>query len=162
MADQHRLGGSTQQEYSRYSWYSTRRQDVEIDEPKIQKGLLQNGKVLEFVHDRTALIHKNLLPEAIMVNAKFGIWKMYFSTTVWNTHRQEPLGGFQILQYFVWEHLNLQRKRRNPALPLRVLLTMISALRNALLLMLQQMILQQLLSRLKMCVMLKSLKLDND
>ncbi|KAL7267911.1 hypothetical protein RUND412_009486, partial [Rhizina undulata] len=71
MADQHRLGGSTQQEYSRYSWYSTRRQDVEIDEPKIQKGLLQNGKVLEFVHDRTALIHKNLLPEAIMINAKF-------------------------------------------------------------------------------------------
>ncbi|KAL7266948.1 Protein kinase domain-containing protein ppk32 [Rhizina undulata] len=52
-----------------------RRRDVEIDELEIQKGLLQIGKALEFLHESAALIHGNLTPEAIMVNAKSD-WKL--------------------------------------------------------------------------------------
>lgn len=47
-----------------------RRREVEIDELEIQKGLLQIGKGLEFLHESAALIHGNLTPESIMVNAK--------------------------------------------------------------------------------------------
>lgn len=50
-------------------------QDVEIDELEIQKGLLQVAKGLEFLHDSAKLVHGNLNPEAIMVNAKSD-WKI--------------------------------------------------------------------------------------
>jgi SCY1-like protein 2 len=49
-----------------------RRREVEIDELEIQKGLLQIGKGLEFLHESAALIHGNLTPDSIMVNAKVG------------------------------------------------------------------------------------------
>jgi len=47
-----------------------RRREVEIDELEIQKGLLQVGKALEFLHESANLIHGNLTPDAVMVNAK--------------------------------------------------------------------------------------------
>ena len=47
-----------------------RRREVEIDELEIQKGLLQIGKGLEFLHESAGLLHGNLTPEAIYVNAK--------------------------------------------------------------------------------------------
>lgn len=47
-----------------------RRREVEIDELEIQKGLLQIGKGLEFLHESAKLVHANLTPEAIFVNAK--------------------------------------------------------------------------------------------
>jgi SCY1-like protein 2 len=47
-----------------------RRREVEIDELEIQKGLLQIGKGLEFLHESAGLIHGNLTPEAVYVNAK--------------------------------------------------------------------------------------------
>lgn len=49
-----------------------KRREVEIDELEIQKGLLQIGKGLEFLHESAALIHGNLTPDSIMVNAKVG------------------------------------------------------------------------------------------
>lgn len=49
-----------------------RRGEVEIDELEIQKGLLQIGKALEFLHESAALVHGNITPEAVMVNAKVG------------------------------------------------------------------------------------------
>ncbi|KAK3720372.1 Protein kinase domain-containing protein ppk32 [Vermiconidia calcicola] len=52
-----------------------RRRELEIDELEIQKGLLQLGKGLEFLHESAALVHANLTPEAILVNAK-GDWKI--------------------------------------------------------------------------------------
>jgi SCY1-like protein 2 len=55
-----------------------RRREVEIDELEIQKGLLQIGKALEFLHEQANLIHGNLTPEAVMVNAKVGLpFKLY-------------------------------------------------------------------------------------
>ena len=47
-----------------------RRREVEIDELEIQKGLLQVGKGLEFLHESAGLVHSNLTPEAIMINSK--------------------------------------------------------------------------------------------
>ncbi|KAH0562111.1 hypothetical protein GP486_003187 [Trichoglossum hirsutum] len=52
-----------------------RRREVEIDELEIQKGLLQIGKGLEFLHESAGLVHGNLTPEAIYVNAKSD-WKI--------------------------------------------------------------------------------------
>lgn len=50
-------------------------QDIEIDELEIQKGLLQVAKGLEFLHDSAKLVHGNLTPDAIMINAKSD-WKI--------------------------------------------------------------------------------------
>ncbi|KAJ6107963.1 hypothetical protein N7523_009286 [Penicillium sp. IBT 18751x] len=52
-----------------------RRQDFEIDELEIQKGLLQVAKGLEFLHESAGLVHGNLNPEAIYINAKSD-WKI--------------------------------------------------------------------------------------
>ena len=52
-----------------------KRRELEIDELEIQKGLLQLGKGLEFLHESAGLVHANLSPEAVMVNAK-GDWKI--------------------------------------------------------------------------------------
>ena len=42
----------------------------ELDETEIQKGLLQIGKALQFLHESAKLVHSNLTPDAIIVNAK--------------------------------------------------------------------------------------------
>ncbi|CAG8891299.1 unnamed protein product [Penicillium egyptiacum] len=52
-----------------------RRRDMEIDELEIQKGLLQVAKGLEFLHESAGLVHGNLNPEAIYINAKSD-WKI--------------------------------------------------------------------------------------
>jgi SCY1-like protein 2 len=49
-----------------------RRRELEIDELEIQKGLLQIAKGLEFLHESAGLVHANLTPDAIFVNAKVG------------------------------------------------------------------------------------------
>ncbi|KAF2486835.1 kinase-like domain-containing protein, partial [Neohortaea acidophila] len=54
---------------------STQPREFEIDELEIQKGLLQLAKGLEFLHESAGLVHANLTPEAILVNAK-GDWKI--------------------------------------------------------------------------------------
>jgi len=43
---------------------------MELDEIEIQKGLLQIGKALQFLHESAKLVHSNLTPDAIIVNAK--------------------------------------------------------------------------------------------
>src|ERR1700722_18252754 len=53
-----------------------RRREIEIDELEIQKGLLQIGKGLEFLHESAGLVHGNLTPNAIFINAKVGSIKM--------------------------------------------------------------------------------------
>ncbi|KAI0155266.1 ARM repeat-containing protein [Xylariaceae sp. FL1272] len=52
-----------------------RRGEVEIDELEIQKGLLQVSKALEFLHEHAGLIHGNLTPDSILINAKSD-WKI--------------------------------------------------------------------------------------
>ncbi|KAF7560578.1 hypothetical protein G7046_g3570 [Stylonectria norvegica] len=47
-----------------------RRRELEIDELEIQKGLLQISKALEFLHENAGLVHGNLTPAAILINAK--------------------------------------------------------------------------------------------
>ncbi|KAK8053485.1 hypothetical protein PG996_012786 [Apiospora saccharicola] len=76
--DQERAGGVG----GRSSRYVTeeadgtrRRRELEIDELEIQKGLLQVSKALEFLHENAGLVHGNLTPDAILVNAKSD-WKI--------------------------------------------------------------------------------------
>ncbi|KAF1944518.1 hypothetical protein EJ02DRAFT_501404 [Clathrospora elynae] len=52
-----------------------RRRELEIDELEIQKGLLQIAKGLEFLHESAGLVHANLTPDAIFINAKSD-WKI--------------------------------------------------------------------------------------
>jgi SCY1-like protein 2 len=49
--------------------------EVELDELEVQKGLLQVAKGLEFLHDSAKLVHGNLTPDAVFVNAKSD-WKI--------------------------------------------------------------------------------------
>ncbi|ETI22427.1 hypothetical protein G647_06502 [Cladophialophora carrionii CBS 160.54] len=50
-------------------------QEIDMDELEIQKGLLQVAKGLEFLHDSAKLVHGNLNPDAIIINAKSD-WKI--------------------------------------------------------------------------------------
>lgn len=52
-----------------------RRRELEIDELEIQKGLLQVAKGLEFLHESAGLVHGNINPDAIYINAKSD-WKI--------------------------------------------------------------------------------------
>ncbi|KAK4119308.1 ARM repeat-containing protein [Parathielavia appendiculata] len=52
-----------------------RRRELEIDELEIQKGLLQVSKALEFLHENAGLVHGNLTPDSILINAKSD-WKL--------------------------------------------------------------------------------------
>ena len=47
-----------------------RRRELEIDELEIQKGVLQISKALEFLHENAGLVHGNLTPDAVLINAK--------------------------------------------------------------------------------------------
>lgn len=50
-------------------------QDLELDEVEVQKGLSQLGKGLQFLHESAKLVHGNLTPDAVLINAK-GDWKL--------------------------------------------------------------------------------------
>ncbi|KAH7013463.1 kinase-like domain-containing protein [Ilyonectria destructans] len=52
-----------------------RRRELEIDELEIQKGLLQISKALEFLHENAGLVHGNITPDAVLINAKSD-WKL--------------------------------------------------------------------------------------
>ncbi|EEP80787.1 conserved hypothetical protein [Uncinocarpus reesii 1704] len=54
---------------------SRSRRDIDMDELEIQKGLLQIGKGLEFLHESAGLVHGNLTPDAIYINSKSD-WKI--------------------------------------------------------------------------------------
>lgn len=45
-------------------------EDLELDEVEIQKGLSQIGKGLQFLHESAKLVHGNLTPDSIIINAK--------------------------------------------------------------------------------------------
>lgn len=66
------VGGRSSRYVTEDSEGGRRRRELEIDELEIQKGLLQVSKGLEFLHDMAGLVHGNLTPDAIFVNAKVG------------------------------------------------------------------------------------------
>ena len=51
------------------------REDLELDEVEIQRGLLQVAQALQFLHESAKLVHGNVTPDAIVRNAK-GDWKL--------------------------------------------------------------------------------------
>ncbi|GAC96470.1 likely protein kinase [Pseudozyma hubeiensis SY62] len=68
---------------------SDHRQDVQLDEVEIQKGLLQVARGLEFLHT-AKMVHQNLSTESIMINAK-GDWKLAGFSFL--TPLEQPGGG---------------------------------------------------------------------
>ncbi|KAJ4380679.1 Protein kinase domain-containing protein ppk32 [Didymella sp. IMI 355093] len=81
-----------------------RRRELEIDELEIQKGLLQISKGLEFLHESAGLVHANLTPEAVFINAKSD-WKISglgFSTPPENSTKPTsvtPISLSEVLNY---------------------------------------------------------------
>ncbi|KAJ9151348.1 Protein kinase domain-containing protein ppk32 [Pleurostoma richardsiae] len=69
------VGGRSSRYVTEDSDGTRRRRELEIDELEIQKGLLQVSKALEFLHDNAGLVHGNLTPEGILINAKSD-WKV--------------------------------------------------------------------------------------
>jgi SCY1-like protein 2 len=67
--------GRTSSRYGGDEIRTKRQQDLELDELEIQKGFLQVAKGLEFLHDSARLVHGNLTPDAIFINAKSD-WKI--------------------------------------------------------------------------------------
>ncbi|KAK7992200.1 Clathrin-coated vesicle protein [Apiospora saccharicola] len=91
--DQERAGGVG----GRSSRYVTeeadgtrRRRELEIDELEIQKGLLQVSKALEFLHENAGLVHGNLTPDAILVNAKMALPNQLHLSEVLNLDPRLP------------------------------------------------------------------------
>lgn len=64
------VGGRSSRYVIEESDGTRRRRELEIDELEIQKGLLQLGKGLEFLHESAQLVHGNLTPDAVFINAK--------------------------------------------------------------------------------------------
>ncbi|EFQ93302.1 hypothetical protein PTT_09355 [Pyrenophora teres f. teres 0-1] len=81
-----------------------RRRELEIDELEIQKGLLQIAKGLEFLHESAGLVHANLTPDAVFINAKSD-WKISglgFSTPPENSTKPTsvtPISLSEVLNY---------------------------------------------------------------
>ncbi|KAG9233025.1 hypothetical protein BJ875DRAFT_535591 [Amylocarpus encephaloides] len=69
------VGGRSSRYVTEDSEGGRKRRELEIDELEIQKGLLQVSKALEFLHDNAGLVHGNLTPDAVFINAKSD-WKI--------------------------------------------------------------------------------------
>ncbi|KAI1777308.1 ARM repeat-containing protein [Hypoxylon cercidicola] len=69
------VGGRSSRYVTEDSDGTRRRRELEIDELEIQKGLLQISKALEFLHENAGLVHANLTPDAVLINAKSD-WKV--------------------------------------------------------------------------------------
>ena len=74
-------GGGTSRYVTEDADGNRRRRELEIDELEIQKGLLQVSKALEFLHDNAGLVHGNLTPDAILINAKASARLAHLATT---------------------------------------------------------------------------------
>lgn len=69
------VGGRPSRYVTEDSEGGRKRRELEIDELEIQKGLEQISRALEFLHDNAGLVHGNLTPDAVFVNAKSD-WKI--------------------------------------------------------------------------------------
>ncbi|KAH0368854.1 kinase-like protein, partial [Aureobasidium melanogenum] len=75
--------------------------ELELDELEIQKGLLQIAKGLDFLHQSAKLVHANLTPDAIFVNAKSD-WKisgLAFSTPFSDSVSSPSLSLSEVLNH---------------------------------------------------------------
>ncbi|KAF5134591.1 Protein kinase domain-containing protein ppk32 [Metarhizium anisopliae] len=73
--DQERSGGRSSRFVTEDASGVKKRREIEIDELEIQKGLLQVSQALEFLHENAGLVHCNLTPDAVLINAKSD-WKI--------------------------------------------------------------------------------------
>lgn len=61
---------SSAQRRGRDQHRSKEEEELELDEVEIQKGMSQLGKGLQFLHESVKLVHGNLTPESVIINAK--------------------------------------------------------------------------------------------
>jgi SCY1-like protein 2 len=86
-----------------------RRRELEIDELEIQKGLLQIAKGLEFLHESAGLVHANLTPDAVFINAKVGTIMLFTRFELPADHCDSLIG-----KYPAWAS---RRRQRTPPSP---------------------------------------------
>ncbi|XP_060525011.1 SCY1-like protein 2 [Cylas formicarius] len=73
--------------------------DYKFFELEIKYGLLQVGEGLAFLHNDCKLIHKNICPESIVINAS-GVWKIFgFDYCVINTNPPNEAPRYPFLSY---------------------------------------------------------------
>ncbi|CZR67891.1 related to bovine rhodopsin kinase and to YGR052w [Phialocephala subalpina] len=93
------VGGRPSRYVTEDSEGGRRRRELEIDELEIQKGLEQISKALEFLHDNAGLVHGNLTPDAVFVNAKSD-WKisgLSFSSPPEGSTKAEGGGNWKLM-----------------------------------------------------------------
>jgi SCY1-like protein 2 len=73
--EQERSGGRSSRYVVEDSDGTRGRRELELDELELQRGMMSIAKGLEFLHESAGLVHANLTPDAVMVNAK-GDWKL--------------------------------------------------------------------------------------
>jgi len=66
--------------------------EIDLDEVEIQKGTLQIAKALIFLHQQAKMVHLNITPDAILVNAK--VRPPYLSFQPELTYR--AIGNYQV------------------------------------------------------------------
>jgi len=66
--------------------------EIDLDEVEIQKGTLQIAKALIFLHQQAKMVHLNITPDAILVNAKVRL--PYLSFQLELTYR--AIGNYQV------------------------------------------------------------------
>lgn len=74
------IGGRSSRYVTEDSDGNRRRREIEIDELEIQKGLLQVSKALEFLHENAGLVHGNLTPDCVLINAKVSCCVLPFAS----------------------------------------------------------------------------------
>lgn len=60
--------------------------EIDLDEVEIQKGTLQIARALTFLHQQAKMVHLNISPEAILINAKVSheTWEIHGLRADWS------------------------------------------------------------------------------
>ena len=74
--------------------------EVDLDEVEIQKGTLQIAKGLSFLHQQAKLVHLNIAPSSILINAKVGPYRHRTGYNTADTRLRS--GGLEI----IWAELD--------------------------------------------------------
>lgn len=110
------IGGRSSRYVTEDSEGGRRRKEVEIDELEIQKGLLQISKALEFLHDNAGLVHGNLTPDAVFVNAKVSFLSIFAHAA---TNHCSLIGNLVDLAFAVRQTIRLKHLQCNRLISLR-------------------------------------------
>lgn len=73
--------------------------DYKLFDTEIKYGLLQISEGLQFLHNDVKLLHKNICPESVVINAS-GVWKIFgLDFSVHNTNPANQVANFPFEDY---------------------------------------------------------------